>query len=75
MLIGKQCHGPPGIEISNLEKWSRLDALGQAVLVYEMGGVPSVTGKRTRRTAPAFWLMHQHECPVILLVCIRIGIS
>lgn len=49
MLVVKQCHGQPGIEISYLEKYSWFDALGQVLLVYGMGGVPSITEKKKRR--------------------------
>lgn len=52
---------------SNLEKWSQFDALGQAVLVYELGGVPPVTEKRRgeKHQSQVRWVMHRHECPLL----------
>lgn len=54
-------------KISNLEKWSQFDALGQAVLVYELGGVPPVTEKRRgeKHQRQVRWVMHRHECPLL----------
>lgn len=63
MLVWSLWKGQPGIEISNLEKWSWFDALGQAVLVYGMGGVPSGTEKKRgeKQESWVYWVMREHK--------------